>query len=299
VDGEAVAPEKTALEKEYDEIYARHIGRFTRPALGQKVEVKFWDGNTLEGKLIGLTSASATLEIQYGTITCPVQRVHPSMYPVLFPEQAARQVALQELSQRHAPPQPVAAAVAPTVAVAEPDGGRPPAPVGEPAGPVADPGDPGETVAGGPGEPEPDPAPARVTAAAAIRYDPAPAKTPEPLRAAITAFGQWLNVQHRRVGGRIGQRIYAKQQGHAAVLYMVVDPSFTEQTYDIRYQIAEGIWQFWGLRCETAGNVRDPRDAHLVMIDDKGRILGGSTPDDGARIWVERKKGEGAASRGA
>jgi hypothetical protein len=112
-----------------------------------------------------------------------------------------------------------------------------------------------------------------------------PAPTPEGIRPALAAFGEWLKVQHRRVGGRIATRIYAKDSKGNAVLYLVMDPSFLAQDYDVRHRTAVGIQQFWAFRCQGMG-VSDLSAAHLVMVNVQGRIVGGSRPEDPADIWV-------------
>ncbi|MCK5806354.1 MAG: hypothetical protein KAI66_26215, partial [Lentisphaeria bacterium] len=102
---------------------------------------------------------------------------------------------------------------------------------------------------------------------------------------ALQAFGKWLEMQHRRVGGRIATRISARRQKGNAVLYLVMDPAFLEQDYDLRHRMAVGIQQIWAFRCQGMG-LADLSSAHLVMVGTKERIVGGSRPDDASDIWV-------------
>jgi len=311
VDGQAVEPEKTPLELRYDELYAKYLGQLERPKKDMEFEFKLWDGTMVKGKLAEITPARAVIALKYGTMTYPVDRIHPRYYATLFPERAAHHKALRELRKEVREKREAEIAAAQPAAPAKPAAGDKPS---------AQPGratDHGTKVAGGPATARPEDPTAQpsqpvvrnpyipeqrteeqlaATTGSNPEYDPSPGKTPGRLRPAITAFGQWLNYQHRRVGGKIADKIYAKQHGQHPVVYCVMNPSFADQDYDVRYQIAEGMWQFWGLRCQSSGVVGDPNHTHIVLIDSNNKIIGGSSPQDGARIWVA-KKGIGNLAR--
>ena len=117
------------------------------------------------------------------------------------------------------------------------------------------------------------------------KYDVRRAPTPAGIKPVLRAFAEWLKTQHRRVGGRIGIRLYAKEQSGNVVLYLVMDPTFLAQDYDLRHRMAVGIQQFWAFRCQGMG-VADLNSAHLVLVSPEGRVVGGSRPDDPADVWV-------------
>ncbi len=130
------------------------------------------------------------------------------------------------------------------------------------------------------------PGPAATRPDGSFRYDTTPRKTPENLLPLLKAFGQWLEMQHRRVGGKIADKIHAKQQGDRVVLYLRMNPLFSQQDRNVRFGTAEGIVKFWAERCLGAKKIRDLSQAHVVLVDPEGRIVGGSKPENGAAVWV-------------
>ncbi|MFW5893538.1 MAG: hypothetical protein ACOCUY_00185 [Verrucomicrobiota bacterium] len=119
-------------------------------------------------------------------------------------------------------------------------------------------------------------------------YAPAPESTPEEMRPAVQAFSEWLEMQHRRVGGKIADRVSADRQGGRAVLYLTVDPDFLEQERGLRMQIAEGVWRYWAERATAACLARRLGAAHVVFLDSDSEIIGGSKPSSASTVWMQR-----------
>jgi len=269
-------PEKTELEKEYERLYGKFLAELEPPTLGRRYRIRLRDRRQVEGKLVDIKPGRASLSVKYGTMTYAIHQIHQSSIPRLFPERLARQKALQTLADMQAlkaQEQAAAAAAAPepaAVAVVSPVAEAGPAPAA--ASPVQE----------------------RVTR---VQYDPSPGKTPPHLKDAVVAFGGWLEFQHRRVGGKIADKIRAKQQAQSVVLYLNMNPAFLAQDYDTRFQLAEGLQKFWAFRCEAVGVIRSLDDAHIVLLDGSDRIVGGSTPAASGDVWVDKGKRTTTASR--
>ncbi len=260
-------PAKTALELEYEKLYETALKQMRRPQPGKAYKIRLRNGSSVEGKLRDVSPGKISLVLKYGVMTYAINQVHPQYIPRLFPERTAQRLALRELRRRQDEERKQAQAAAapdPAVTVAA----TAPPEVG--------------------GTATPPPAPPPVRPRTKLRYDPRPAKTPESLKSTITAFGQWLEVQHRRVGGKIADKIHAKQQGPYAVLYVTMNPTFLEQDFDVRFQLAEGLQKFWAFRCEGTQAVHDLSDAHVVLLNGEGKFVGGSSPTAAAEVWVAK-----------
>lgn len=120
-------------------------------------------------------------------------------------------------------------------------------------------------------------------------YAPPPESTPEEMVPAVQAFSEWLEVQHRRVGGKIADRVSGNLQGRRAVLYLTVNPAFLEQERGLRLQIGEGVWRYWAEQASGAGLAHRLGTAHVVFLDSESEIIGGSTPSSSSSIWMQKK----------
>ncbi|MDX9978962.1 MAG: hypothetical protein RBU25_02835 [Lentisphaeria bacterium] len=269
---EPAPPARSELEERYEAIYRRILAELPQPKVGDPCQLTLLQGEQVQGTIAKLEAGRITLRMEYGTMTYPVHVIEPRDTLRLFPTIAARYRALAELRQQDQPPSPALPApvtaiflAAPPASATTPTAATTPLP----APPVA-------------------PPPPTESRTQVFRYDPTPGPTPEELKPTLAAFGDWLKSQHRRVGGRIADRIFARQQAGRAVLYLQLDPLFLSQDYSIRFQTAEGIQIFWGLRCESSGVARADR-AHVVLLDQAGKIVGGSRLEDPAVIWLSEK----------
>ena len=111
-------------------------------------------------------------------------------------------------------------------------------------------------------------------------------KTPAALRRSTDEFGNWLKRQQKRLDGKLVDRIYAKGGEGRAVLYLVTVPGFSSIESSIRHQIVEVAWRFWRERCEENGNISAAEKAHLVVLNAKLKVIGGSGRADGSKLWV-------------
>ena len=119
-------------------------------------------------------------------------------------------------------------------------------------------------------------------------YDTTPAPTPDGLQGSVEEMGLWLKTQQERLGAALVTRVFARQQGRRAVLYLYVSDGFQRLAADRRQQLAESFWRYWSMRCETNRRVRSTKDAQAVLADGEGNIVGGSAPTDGSAIWVAK-----------
>jgi len=266
------ASERQGLETYFEERLRKRLAQAPKPQMGRLYHVRLRAGGEIVGRLEKFADGRITLRTQHGTLVMPIHRVSRHDTVALFPREAARQMAMRDVQKQvnrlietkiEAAEKAVAAAEKPVPALAGPE------PAAEP---VEDP-------------PESAPVLRVATRVGKPTYDVRPAPTPAEIKPALRAFAEWLKTQHRRVGGRIGTRLYAKEQSGNVVLYLVMDPTFLAQDYDLRHRMAVGIRQFWAFRCQGMG-VADLSSAHLVMISPKGRVVGGSRPDDPADVWV-------------
>jgi len=245
-------PPMSELELLYNDEYTKAFATMTPPTLGEQYSIKLRNKMTVEGRLFEVATGRIKLQVKYGTMFIPVDNVHPTEYARLFPEQAAKLMAVKVvneiLKQR--------AAIA-SVPDDEPDGAT---------------------------EPIRRPPPATARA----KYDPSSAATPEHLIKTVKMYGQWLEFQKRRVGVQFVDQIYAKEAGRNVELYMVMNEGYTVQDYDVRFSLADALWKSWSFRCQGAGLIRSMSNAHLILIDDKFKIVGGSSVHDGADVWVEK-----------
>jgi hypothetical protein len=282
--------ERDGIWKYFEERLEKRLSQAPKPEVGRVYHVRMRAGGEIVGKLEKFVDGRISLRTRHGSLVLPIHRVSRRDTLALFPREAARQMAMRDVqkevdriietkvdaaekaAQNKAPAVKEGAAVAAQAhALFGAPGAEAPAPEDAPPEPEAV-EDSSEPVF-------------RTTRVGKPVYDVRPAPTPQDIRPALVAFGEWLKVQHRRVGGRIATRIYAKDSRGNAVLYLIMDPTFLSQDYDIRHRMAVGIQQFWAFRCQGMG-VADLSAAHLVMVTAKGRIVGGSRPDDPADIWV-------------
>lgn len=256
--------DKDPLEARYDQLYGMYLKQLSAPKLGETVKFRLLDGQRVSGRLAELTPGRVEVALEYGSMTFPVHRVREKDARKLFPAKVAREKAMADIRK--------IAASALEISTASEKPGTAASGIQEP-GTVTDSRYADDTR----------------QKSGKLTYDPAPGRTPDALRPTLKAFGTYLEAQHRRVGGRIARKLYAKRQGRAAVLYMVMDEVFIGQEYDIRFQMAEGLQKFWAFRCAGAKLVGDLNNAHLVMLDERGRVVGGSTPADADQVWVKLK----------
>ena len=120
-----------------------------------------------------------------------------------------------------------------------------------------------------------------------VVYNPKYNSTPVKLKRPLSAFTNWLKSQQRKIGGEIGDKIYAKQQGSHIILYIQTSQLYNKKAYDLRFSLAEDMWQTWGFECVDSGVAHGTYQAHIVLLDNN-RIVGGSSKNDSSNIWVKK-----------
>jgi len=256
------APVKSPLEKEYDDLVNKHRQQLRPPTVGKAYDIHLRNGQQISGVLLSAESASINVKLEHGTMSFPVHQLAMRSLRDFFPDRTAKLMALQELRANVEKRRDAEAAGAVAASTAAPVGG---AEVAVPA-----------------------PVPQRVSGK--LGYEPLPAKSDPELLPVLKQFAQWLEMQHRRVGGKIADQVYAKRQNGRPVLYLQMNETFLQQNHNIQFQLLEGLWQFWGFRCQGSMLIGDPTDAHVVMLNAHGRIIGGSRENSSADLWFEENR---------
>ncbi len=295
------------VQQRFQKLYDEALAKLPLPVVGQPYRVRLRAGGFANGTLTQRTRDDFVLEEKHGEQvvrqTLTMMTVAVTEWARFFPENIAEVRAWRQVGadaggtgasastgsdgagDSGSGPTVVSAGDLPPVAVTPPPVVVTPAPVKPPTPvtPVTPVSPPATKPPAAPVTP-----PAAEPPAAAFAYDPTPAATPPHLASIVAEYGNWLNAQQRRIGGTLVTKIYAKEDQGCAILYQVMVPGFRRLDRDTRQQLAESFWRFWALRCTTNGKVKSDRQAHLVFVSDTGRIIGGSTPQNAASIWVER-----------
>ena len=273
-------PPKSEMELLYEKLYAKYLEKYKPPVEGAQIRLKLKTGDDVTGSLESVSPGKITVRMKFGTMTYALHRIHPSMYPYLFPERAAKMKALAEiesmLNKRRQAAEADRRRQAADQAVREQQAAA----------------DREAAVQRQLRQKEKRAAQAAAPAEQhRFQYDPSSSKTPEHLKNTLQSFGMRLNYQQRAMGAPIAKKIYAKQQDDKVVLYMIMTKTFQAQNYDTRYAITDQLWKIWSMRCNESGKVQGPGGAHLVMLDESGKQIGGSNVDNAADIWAKQGKG--------
>ncbi len=117
----------------------------------------------------------------------------------------------------------------------------------------------------------------------AVYFLPIPDTTSEDLLHAEGEMQAYLRAQALR-SGQSFSIIHSSLEDDAAIVYLEVGAAFGRHNAGTRYQMAEGLRQFWGLRCMGNGITSDV-NAYLVLVAN-GKIIGGSKVKQATSIWV-------------
>jgi hypothetical protein len=287
---------RSESEKEFDALYRKYLAKLKPPERGKEYTFRLTKGDSVTGVLEALSPGAVIVRLEYGPITYPIHRIHETSQTLLFPQRAAKVAALRELSrtrleksraearkvaEAEAKARATAERAATLLAAANQGSSKPPEPTVRPTTTVQT-----QTM---PPRPDRVVTPRLPPARGDLTYDISPGKTADHLKPPLTGFANWLQVQQRRMGGKLCNKVYAKQPDRGRiVLYLKMHDNFLAQDYDWRFQISEGIWRIWTLRGVDSGLITGPNNGHVVLIDSNNRIIGGSTPDDGSKVWAER-----------
>lgn len=243
--------EKSEVKELYDSLYTKYREKYPDPTVGKEYDVYLKTGRT-RGKLKDFSDGKIVIQKPGVTVTYRLDTVSRRSYKQLFPSKAAKILALRELK---------------TILDEKNSADAPPVTDNMPAGSVS---------------------PQKETSSKTFEYEPGPQPSPQSLQKPLKSFAQWISVQQRRVGGKLGEKVYAKKQGDNVVLYMHTSKLFDAQDYDVRFTVTGAMWQIWGFKCLDYGAARNTSQAHVVLVDRKNRIVGGSKKDDSSNIWVKK-----------
>lgn len=265
---------QTPLEKQFRTLYEEVLEVLPKPKPGTIYTVRTRNRERLKGRLIEIRPGRLILETQYGRLGIPIDSLHPDEVKRFFPSREAKNRALEILAFRDQ--RKNANTVNPT-------------------------GEEGASdVASAAPEPDlssvPSQRPSR-SSSSSVKFDPAAEKSDPSLLPLVQAFADWLEVQHRRIGGKVADKVFAHHQNGAVILYLILNPHFMAQSYETRYQFAESLWQFWGFRAREFGVVSSPDDAYIVFLDSNRKPVGGSRPDSGSKVWMKGGEGTVTAQR--
>lgn len=252
---------RSEYEVMYDEIYAEELKKLPPPEIGGKYTVCFKSGAPVTGELLSFSDGRVEIKDKYGRMGYRIDAVSPSSYPRLFPKRAAKMLALRKIenimraraeSRRLEAEKAVGAA----------------------------------TVSGTVTPPVITAAPRRT---GKPKYNPKHNRTPARLKPLLNDFAGWLEAQRKRMGGKIADRLSAESQDGNTIVYLGVSDLFRSQDYDFRFMVSEAVWKIWSVKCLDRGLALSPNHTHVVMVDKKGRIIGGSTPEAGSSVWASKK----------
>ncbi len=276
-------PEKVDYRKLFDQYMAEELAKLKKPKPGRvytvpttKYDIMIGKAPTYKGVLMVIGNDRVVMRRNDNgqSVTITPDMISPKMQAILFPRIVARRRAVARLDKIMGPKEPQ------TVAKTDPEkntGGGPDTVTQTP---------PKDLL---PKPPETDNGNGSKKNYGYLKeYDPTKAKTPRHLGGAVKEYGQWIEMQQRRVGGRIATELYAKQHGSQVVLYMVVHPTFAHQKHDLREVTTEMMWNMWSRKCRESGRVSSLQRAHLVLLDRNRRVIGGSKVKRASDIWVKR-----------
>lgn len=244
------APEKSETEKLLEKLFEKYNKKYKDPIVGKKYLLHLKNGAKIAGVLKEYSEGKIVFKQQYGSVMYPLHNIHKKSYKTFFPKQMAKHMALKEFKELMSEQVKVKEVVEQVL------------------------------VASASYKPE---------AYKSFAYDTSAAKTTELLKKVLSNFTNWVQVQQKRMGGKIATRVCAKKQGRHVALYMTVSDMFMQQGYDWRFVITEGMWRIWSMKCYDNNQVSSLTRAHIVLIDSKGRIVGGSTEKNASSIWAAKK----------
>ena len=287
---EVEKPKGSTFKEQYEALYKKFRKKLKNPVVGKEYKIYLGSkGKTtcVTGILKKHTPGKVVIKSGKVTATYPINVVNKRSYPKLFPERAAQMLALNVLKKQLKEKKLKAQKEKEAAMLAEQKKNQPAETITsnisqEEKATVASAKESADTAVSA--QPQ-----AQAQTAGPLKYDPSPNPTPEYLKAPLKTFVQWVEMQQRKMHGKIANKVYAKQQGDKVVLYLQPSKLFRAQDYDVRYSVTNGMWQIWGFKCIDAGVAYSPEDAHIVLVDEKNKIIGGSTIKDSSAIWVKRK----------
>jgi hypothetical protein len=263
----AMAGAADGQQQLYQRLYEEALGKLSVPQVGRQLTLHRANGEVLTGEVREASASHMVLALGEGsqaqTVRLGMVDLASSDWAVAFPENIATMQAVTQMAAMGSVTAPPASGT----------GASSPPPTGKPH-PTSLPEISAVTPA----------SPARATDG----YDVTPRASSPELKVAVQEFGQWLEMQQRRMGAALAKQAWASQDDQGrAVLYLRTASAFNGLDATARQQLTETIWRFWAMRCRSHGQIQRNQQAHLVWLAADGDILGGSKPADGSQLWVK------------
>jgi len=282
---ELTQEEKRKVKAELQRRYTDCLSELTHPAKGTPCTFRLRSGMVVSGAVEKATHEGISVRDARGTVSFRVARIHPDDVAKLFPKAKAQQMALAELedikraifNQRWTVRTPAPPAVPEAVDTGPKTGDQAPPESTDPGGsavkliPVV------EIDLGYLEEEE--------ESHGKITYAPSRAATPASLKPTVAMVGSWLVGYQAEAGFRVARGVHAKWSGSAAVLYVRCHAEFAGKDTSRRLDVSKAIRREWVRCCDELGSVSSD-EAHIVMVDDADRIIGGSQPSDASAVWA-------------
>jgi hypothetical protein len=287
-----VKEKQPTFKEKYDKLYKKFKKKLKKPIIGREYTVVL-GSKVASGKIVGIlkkrTPGKIVIKSGKVTATYPINVVNKQSYPKLFPERAAQMLALNAIKKEMKAKINAAKKKKEEEIIAKKEAIKKASLASKSKAVASKAID--ETLTSMEKHEDTSATVASVTTAdngALKKYNPKPLPTPEHLKVPLKTFAEWLEMQRRKMHGKIAKKIYAKQYGDQVVVYLQATNLFKAQDYDFRYSVTNGMWQIWGFKCVDAGVVYTPENAHIVILDSKNKIIGGSTIKDSSAIWVKK-----------
>lgn len=250
------------LKKFYNEALAT----LKKPVIGKKYKLWLSNGSEQIGRLVEVKPGAVVMKVPYGKITYTLDRLSGRTFKTLFPEKAAQKIAMAKANQylqqkrkeqlANTPKPPKATNVIVKHDIPTPISNKEEATRHYKEG----------------------------------KYDTSAGKTPRKYKNIVNDMGNFLNYQTKRQGAATASKLHVKKQGTWLVLYLNVTDIYTNANYNLRYTVADALWYKWTELTMKRGAVKDQTKAHIVLLNDKNKIVGGSSPKDSSATWVKRGK---------
>ena len=112
--------------------------------------------------------------------------------------------------------------------------------------------------------------------------------TPVHLRNQVKQVALWLSSRTRTTG-QLVDKIVADDQGDGrVVLYLTASKLYMAQEADTRYSLTKSLQGMWGQRVVTDRKVANQNLAYLYVLDEEGKVIGGSTTGRASSVWVKK-----------
>ena len=241
---------KSKEELRLEELYEQELAKLPKPVFGKRVQIQLKTGDkyfTHVAKVVGPRIYLEKMEPYNGSMNFPYTALTAKVVKHYFPKYIAKMKAMKLLEEE------MAAKIKPlpelsSVASSSPTSG---------------------------------------IISTFDKWSPQPVATPKFMALAVEEFDDWVAAQARRTGVNLADKVFGKRQGGALVLYVYASSKFVGNDYDTRLQLADGMRQFWGMRCMSNG-LGKSSNAYVCIVDGrkKERVGGSVSTKSAEEVFV-------------